>query len=130
MKTLFSISLITVLLLGISLSAPPPVQADSWVDDLISCTGGYMNAYSTAWGVFDASPKGPSDYDLRDYTLDQGFNNFQACNSVVNIPYAAIDYCPAAYAAYASCQNQFQGLEATPALMECQAATGYMGRCL
>lgn len=129
MKTLFSISLLTILLLGLLMSAPPPSHADSWVDDLVSCTGGYMDGRQTAWDTYDQSGHTWQDQDLRDYTLDQAFNNYQACNSVVNIPYAAIDYCPAAYEQYMSCANQFQGWDNTAARMECQAATGFDGRC-
>ena len=129
MKKFFSISLLTLLLIGIFMSAPTPSHADSWVDDLISCTGGYLDGRTTAWNNWDQSSQTWQDAQTRDGALDQAFNDYQACNSVVNIPYAAMEYCQDAYAQYMSCANQFQGWDNSAARMECQAATGFDGRC-
>jgi hypothetical protein len=129
MKMLFSISLLSILLLALFMSAPRPAHADSWVDDLISCTGGYLDGQQSAWNTWDQSGHTSGDQNARDNALDTAFNNYQACNSVVNIPYAAIEYCQDAYGQYMSCANQFQGWDNTAARMECQLATGFDGHC-
>ncbi|HKG58728.1 MAG TPA: hypothetical protein VKB05_03035 [Pyrinomonadaceae bacterium] len=129
MKTLFSIVLLSFLLCAIFASAPPPTHASDWVDDLISCTGNYINGSTNAWDTWYSSSHGPGDLSQRDYALDVAFDNFQGCNSVVDIPYAAIDFCPAAQQAYYNCGIQFQGIDDTFARMECEAATHYDGTC-
>jgi len=129
MKTLFSIALLSVLLCAIFASAPPPTHADDWVGDLLSCTENYIDSHNNAWGTWLASPQAPEDESQLYYLLDQSFNDFQECNSVVNVPYVQYDFCTAAQQAYYNCGIQFQGIDATSALMECQLATHYDGMC-
>lgn len=129
MKRLFSIALLSLLLCAISASTPPPARADDWVGDLLNCTGNYINGYNTAWDTWNASPRGPEDTDQRNYALDQAFDAYQACNGIVNVPVQQYDFCTGAQQAYYNCGAQFQGLDATSALMECQLATQYDGRC-
>ena len=130
MKTLFSIALLSLLLCAIFASAAPPTHAGNWVDDLFDCTGTYVNRIHDAWETWYASPRGPEDLSQRNYSLDVAFYDFQACNSVVNVPYAQYDFCTAAQQAYYNCGIQFQGIDNAFALMECQLATHYEGTCV
>lgn len=131
MKTLYSIALLSFLLFAIFASEPPSTHAsDDWVYVLSDCTDIYITGYGNAWGTWDTSAQGPADENQLDYNLNQAFYNFQGCNSVVNVPYAEIDFCPAAQQAYYNCVIQFQGLDNTFARMECQAATHYEGTCV
>jgi hypothetical protein len=129
MKTLFSITLLSLLLCALFATAAPPTHASDWVDDLFNCTGGYINGTNNAWDTWYSSTHGPEDLSERDYALDVAFYNFQGCNSVVNVPYAQLEFCPDAQYAYYACAAQFQGSEDTLALSECQAATHYDGIC-
>lgn len=130
MKTIFSIALLSLLLCAIFASAAPPTHAGNWVDDLFDCTGNYINGYTNAWDTWYASPQGAEDLSQRNYSLDVAFYNFQACNSVVNVPYAQYDFCTGAQLALENCNIQFQGIDNTFARMECQFATHYEGTCI
>jgi hypothetical protein len=130
MKTLFSIALLSLLLCAIFASAPPSTHASgTWVDDLLECTENYIYGRNDVWNTWLNSPKGPEDESQLFYGLDQTFDNFQACNSVVNVPYVEIDFCPAAQQAYYNCGVQFPGFSDSNARMECQLATHYDGTC-
>lgn len=131
MKTFVSILVLSVLLVAISASSPPQTRAsDDWVGDVLSCTGNYIQSRETTWDNWNNSSQGPQDEWNFDNGLTAAFDTYQGCNSVVNIPYQAIDFCPAAYQAHMNCANQFQGLDATAARMECYATAGYDGHCV
>lgn len=129
MKRLFSIALLALLLCAISASAPQPTHADDWVGELLTCTGNYIDGFNNAWDTWYASPQGPSDDSQRNYALDQSFNDYQGCNGIVNVPVQHPDFCTGAQQAYYNCGIQYQGLDASSALMECQLATQYDFRC-
>lgn len=92
MKTLFSITLLSLLLLATYASAPPRTHAITWVDSLMTCTGNYIDRRNGAWTTWNNSSQGPADQSQRDYSLDVAFNNYQGCNSVVNVPYMEPDF--------------------------------------
>ncbi|MEK6282156.1 MAG: hypothetical protein AABN95_17505 [Acidobacteriota bacterium] len=130
MRTFLSISILSVLLLAIFASAPPATHAESEWYDLYTCTDTYITDHLQAWANFDSSARTQADIDDRNSLLDQSFNSMVACNSSAFVDVAELDFCTGAQQAYYSCINQFQGIDATSARMECQAATRYEGTCV
>ena len=128
MKTLTSIALLSVLLCTIVASAPPSTHASDWVSDLFNCTGNYITGVNTSWNTWYASPQTPADESELWFNLDQAFEAYQDCNSVVDIPAVPFD-CGYAQVAYNNCTTQFEGTDDILALNACQIATRYDGMC-
>ena len=112
---------VSCLMLAAVLAVPPPAAQANGFDDLLYCTAYYLSDSNSAWETWNYSAQTQNDVDTRNSALDTAFNNYQACNSLVNVDTAQFDFCTGASEAAQQCLVTFQ--DNYNAWMACRAAT-------